>query len=99
MRAHELVLRTKEENMYLLSWVIVGLIVGWSAGRFLTAGGYGPILDIAMGIVGAVAGGFLMRISSSSAYAGLLYTSMAAIVGAVLLTGLTGFVNGRKRYA
>jgi len=87
--------------MYLLSWVIVGLIIGWSAGRFLTSGGYGPIIDIAMGIGGAVAGGFVMRIASSSTYAGLLYTSMAAIVGAVLLTGLTGFVNGKnkKRYA
>ena len=61
--------------------------------------GYGPIMDIVMGITGAVVGGFLMRVASSAAYAGLLYTSMAAIVGAVLLTGLTGFVNGRKRYA
>jgi uncharacterized membrane protein YeaQ/YmgE (transglycosylase-associated protein family) len=85
--------------MYLLSWVIVGLIIGWSTGRFLPAGGYGPLLDIAMGIAGAVGGGLVMRVASSSAYAGLLYTSMAAIVGAVLLTGLTGFVNGKKRYA
>jgi uncharacterized membrane protein YeaQ/YmgE (transglycosylase-associated protein family) len=92
-------LRTEGMSMYLLSWVIVGLIIGWSAGRFLAAGGYGPLVDIAMGIAGAVAGGFVMRIASSSAYAGLLYTSMAAIVGAVLLTGLTGFVNGKKRYA
>lgn len=85
--------------MYLLSWIIVGLIIGWSTGRFLTAGGYGPIVDIVMGITGAVAGGFVMRVASSSEHAGLLYTSMAAIVGAVLLTGLTGFVNNKKRYA
>ena len=85
--------------MYLLSWIIVGLIIGWSTGRFIGAGGYGPIVDIAMGVAGAVGGGFVMRVASSSAHAGLLYTGMAAIVGAVLLTGLTGFVNGKKRYA
>lgn len=85
--------------MYFLSWVIVGSIVGWSTGKFLTVGGYGPIVDIATGMAGAVAGGFMMRAASSPAHAGLLYTSMAAIVGAALLTGITIFANGRKRYA
>lgn len=85
--------------MYLLTWIIVGLIIGWGTGKFLTSSGYGPIVDVVMGIAGAVAGGFIMRVASSSVHSGLLYTSVAAIVGGVFLTGLTGFVNGRKRYA
>ena len=47
--------------MYFLSWIIVGLIAGWSAGKILKGNAYGPFMDIAMGICGAVAGGMLMR--------------------------------------
>jgi len=36
--------------MYFLSWIIVGLIAGWLTGKLLTGGGYGPIMDIVMGI-------------------------------------------------
>ena len=46
-----------------------------------------------------IAGGLIMRAASSPAHAGLLYTSMAATLGAAVLTGLTGFVYGKKRYA
>lgn len=65
--------------MYFLPWVIVGLTVGWSTGKFLSAGGYGPIVDIPLGIAGGIAGGLIMRAASSPARAGLLYASMAAI--------------------
>jgi uncharacterized membrane protein YeaQ/YmgE (transglycosylase-associated protein family) len=85
--------------MYFLSWIIVGLIIGRLTGKFLGAGGYGPIVDIALGIAGAIAGGLIMRFASSPAHAGLLYTGMAAILGAAFLTGLTAFVNGGKQYA
>ncbi len=44
--------------MYFLSWIIVGLVAGWSAGKILKGNGYGPLMDIAIGIGGAVAGGF-----------------------------------------
>ncbi len=43
--------------MYFLSWIIVGLVAGWSAGKILKGNGYGPLMDIAIGIGGAVAGG------------------------------------------
>jgi uncharacterized membrane protein YeaQ/YmgE (transglycosylase-associated protein family) len=47
--------------MYFLSWIIVGLVAGWSAGKILKGHAYGPFMDIAMGICGAVVGGMLMR--------------------------------------
>ena len=85
--------------MAFLSWVVVGLIIGRLTGKFLGAGGYGPIVDIALGIAGAITGGLIMSVASSPAHAGLVYTGMAAILGAAFLTGLTGFVNGGRRYA
>ena len=36
--------------MYFLSWIIVGLVAGWSAGKILKGNTYGPFMDIAMGI-------------------------------------------------
>jgi len=44
--------------MYLLSWIIVGLIIGWSTGKHRAAGGYGPIMELA-GVAGAAGGGFV----------------------------------------
>jgi uncharacterized membrane protein YeaQ/YmgE (transglycosylase-associated protein family) len=85
--------------MYFLSWIVVGLVAGWSAGKILKGNGYGPLMDIAMGICGAVAGGFLVRSVGFSGYRGASFTTLVAIIGAVLLTLLAGFVNGRRFYA
>ena len=85
--------------MYFLSWIIIGLVAGWSAGKILMGNGYGPLMDIVLGIGGAVAGGFLMRSAGFSDYRGTIYSTLVAIVGAVLLTLLVGFVNGRRLYA
>lgn len=85
--------------MYFLSWIIVGSVAGWSVGKILKGNGYGPLMDIVIGIGGAAAGGLLTRSAGFSGYRGTLYTTLAAIIGAVLLTLLVGFVNGRRLYA
>jgi uncharacterized membrane protein YeaQ/YmgE (transglycosylase-associated protein family) len=46
----------------LIWWVLVGLIAGWAAGRIMKGGGYGVAMDIVLGIVGAVVGGWLVGI-------------------------------------
>jgi uncharacterized membrane protein YeaQ/YmgE (transglycosylase-associated protein family) len=85
--------------MYLLSWVVVGLLAGWSAGKILKGNGYGPVMDVAMGIGGAVAGGLLMRSAGFGGYGGTIMTTLVAMIGAALLTLLAGLVNGRRMYA
>ena len=85
--------------MYFLSWIIVGLVAGWLAGKILKGNDYGPIMDIVMGIGGAVAGGLLMRSAGLGGYAGNIITTLVAMIGAVVLTLLAGFVNGRRMYA
>ena len=82
--------------MYFLSWILVGLVAGWLAGKMLKGDGYGPIMDIVMGIAGAVVGGLLMRSAGFSGYLGAIGTTLVAIIGAILLTLLAGFVNGRR---
>lgn len=85
--------------MYFLSWIIVGLVTGWLAGKILKGNDYGPIMDIVMGIGGAVAGGFLMRSAGLSGYRGTIITTLVAMIGAVVLTLLAGFANGRRMSA
>jgi uncharacterized membrane protein YeaQ/YmgE (transglycosylase-associated protein family) len=85
--------------MYFLSWIIVGLVVGWLSGKILSGNGYGPFMDIVMGIGGAVAGGLLMQSVGLGGYQGTIATTLIALIGAVLLTLLAGFVNGRRIYA
>jgi uncharacterized membrane protein YeaQ/YmgE (transglycosylase-associated protein family) len=85
--------------MYFLSWIIVGLVAGWSAGKLLKGNGYGPFMDIAMGICGAVVGGMLMRSAGYGGYGGTIITTLVAMICAVLLTLLAGIANGRRMSA
>ena len=85
--------------MYLLAWIVIGAVVGWGAGRVFQGNGYGPLMDILMGIVGGVVGGFAMNSTGISGYGGTIITTLVAMVGAVVLTMLAAYVNGRRIYA
>jgi uncharacterized membrane protein YeaQ/YmgE (transglycosylase-associated protein family) len=45
--------------MGILSWIVVGLIAGWLAGMVVKGGGFGLIVDIIVGVVGALLGGWI----------------------------------------
>ena len=85
--------------MYLLVWIVVGAVVGLGAGRIFQGTGYGPLMDILMGIGGGVVGGFAMIFAGLGGYRGTIITTLVAMVGAVLLTVLAAYVNGRRLYA
>lgn len=85
--------------MYLIAWILVGAVVGWGAGRVFQGNGYGPFMDILMGVSGAVMGGFLMRSAGFGGYGGAIVTTMVAMIGAALVTVLAAYVNGRRIFA
>ena len=85
--------------MHILSWIILGVAAGWVTGRVLKGNQYGPWVDIIMGIAGALAGGFLIQYAGFPGRFEIVSTTLSAILGAVALTVITAFVNGRKRYA
>jgi uncharacterized membrane protein YeaQ/YmgE (transglycosylase-associated protein family) len=72
--------------MGIIWWLIVGLIAGWLTGKIMGGPGKGVLMDIIIGLVGALAGGLLMRLLGFSAEGGLIYTTLVAVLGAVLLT-------------
>jgi uncharacterized membrane protein YeaQ/YmgE (transglycosylase-associated protein family) len=78
--------------MSFIWWIIVGLIAGWAAGKIMRGGGYGPLMDIVLGIVGAVVGGWLLGAFGIHA-GGLIGTIVVAIVGAIFLIWLSRLIK------
>jgi len=73
---------------HLIWWAVVGLIAGWAAGRIMKGGGYGVIMDIVLGIIGAILGGWVMGMVGIHA-GGFIGTIIVAIIGAVILIWIT----------
>ncbi len=82
--------------MFIIWWLIVGLIAGWLTGKLMSGGGYGAIMDMVVGLIGALIGGFIMRSLGYAGSGGLLYTILVAVGGAVLLTLLLRLVTRGK---
>jgi uncharacterized membrane protein YeaQ/YmgE (transglycosylase-associated protein family) len=76
----------------LIWWILVGLIAGWAAGKIMRGGGYGVVVDIILGIVGAVVGGWLLGALGISA-GGFIGTIVVAIIGAIFLIWLTRLIK------
>ena len=85
--------------MYLLTWIVVGAVVGWGAGKIFQGNGYGPLMDILMGIGGGVVGGFAMGFADHGGYRGTIFTTLGATIGALLFTTVAAYVNGRRIFA
>ena len=56
--------------MGVISWIILGLIAGWLAGFFVNKPGSGIWMNIALGIVGAVVGGWLLNLFGGTGVTG-----------------------------
>ena len=72
--------------MSLLAWIVLGLLAGFIGSKIVNKTGEGIFLDIVLGIVGAVAGGWLFNTFGASGVTGLnLYSLLVAVVGAVVI--------------
>ena len=70
--------------MSFLTWVILGLIAGFIASKLVNKRGEGVFMDIVLGIVGAVVGGWLFALLGSGGATGLNFHSLlVAVIGAV----------------
>ena len=72
--------------MSILAWIVLGLIAGFVGSKIVNKSGEGFILDISLGIVGAVVGGYIFRFFGASGVTGLnIYSLIVAVIGAVVL--------------
>ena len=70
--------------MYLLWEIAIGILAGFLAGKIMRGQGYGILMDLVLGIVGSVLGGFVFGLLGLSAY-GMIGSLVVATFGAVLL--------------
>ena len=84
--------------MGIISWIILGLIAGFIGSKIVDSQGQGFWLNIALGIVGALVGGYLFNVFGASGVTGLnLYSMLVAIVGSVVVLVIYNALMGRRR--
>jgi len=83
--------------MSILSWIILGLIAGFIGSKIVDKQGQGFWLNMALGIIGALVGGFLFSLFGSSGVTGLnIWSMIVAVVGSVVVLLLYNAVAGRR---
>jgi uncharacterized membrane protein YeaQ/YmgE (transglycosylase-associated protein family) len=71
--------------MSFIAWIVLGLIAGFIASKIVNKTGEGMLLDIILGIVGAVVGGYLFQTFGMAGVTGVnLYSILVAVVGAIV---------------
>ena len=84
--------------MGIISWIILGLIAGFIGSKIVNREGQGFWLDIALGIMGALVGGFLFDAFGATGVTGLnIWSMIVAVVGAVVVLLVYNAVTGRRR--
>jgi uncharacterized membrane protein YeaQ/YmgE (transglycosylase-associated protein family) len=86
--------------MGIISWIVLGLIAGFIGSKIVDKQGQGFWLNMALGIVGALVGGFLFTFFGASGVTGLnLYSMIVAIVGAIVVLLIYNAVAGSRSRA
>lgn len=84
--------------MSIIAWLILGLIAGFIGSKIVNQTGEGVVLDIVLGVVGAVVGGFLFTLIGAAPVTGLnIYSLIVAVIGSIVVLALYHAVTGRNR--
>jgi uncharacterized membrane protein YeaQ/YmgE (transglycosylase-associated protein family) len=83
--------------MSILGWIILGLIAGFIASKIVNRTGEGVLLDVALGVVGALVGGFLFSAVGASGVTGFnIWSMFVAVIGAVVLLAIKHALVGPR---
>ena len=84
--------------MSIIAWIVLGLIAGFIGSKIVNKTGEGLLVDIGLGIVGAVVGGLLFNLLGASGVTGInIYSIVVAVIGAVVVLVVFHAITGRKR--
>jgi uncharacterized membrane protein YeaQ/YmgE (transglycosylase-associated protein family) len=84
----------------ILVWAFIGLIAGFLASKVMTGHGKGIVADIVVGIIGALAGGFIARsvgVTTAVTSHSIIVEIVIAFAGAVILLAILRLAGGGKR--
>ena len=83
--------------MSIIVWLVLGLVAGFIGSKIVNKSGEGVVVDIVLGIVGAVVGGFLFSIVGASPVTGFnIYSIFVAVIGAIVVLAIYHAVTGRR---
>jgi uncharacterized membrane protein YeaQ/YmgE (transglycosylase-associated protein family) len=83
--------------MGIISWIVLGLIAGFIGSKIVDSQGQGLWLNMALGIVGALVGGFLFSLFGAVGVTGFnLYSMIVAIVGSIVVLLIYNALMGRR---
>ena len=83
--------------MSILAWIVLGLVAGFIASKIVNRTGGSLVLDLVLGIVGAVVGGYLFNVFGAHGVSGLnLYSLLVATVGAIVALAIYHMLIGRR---
>jgi uncharacterized membrane protein YeaQ/YmgE (transglycosylase-associated protein family) len=72
--------------MSVIGWIVLGLIAGFIASKIVNKEGQGFILDIVLGVIGAIVGGWLFGVIGHAGITGFnLYSMFVAVIGSVVV--------------
>jgi uncharacterized membrane protein YeaQ/YmgE (transglycosylase-associated protein family) len=84
--------------MSILAWIVLGLVAGLLGSKLVNKTGEGIVLDIVLGAIGAVVGGYLFSMFGAHGVTGLnLYSLLVAAIGAVIVLVLYHAMQGAGR--
>jgi uncharacterized membrane protein YeaQ/YmgE (transglycosylase-associated protein family) len=87
----------KERKMSIIGWIVLGLIAGFIASKIVNKQGEGIILDIVLGVIGAVVGGYVFSIFGAQGVNGVnVYSMFMAVVGAIIVLVIYHAIAGRR---
>ncbi len=82
--------------MGIISWIILGLIAGWLVGLFVNKPTSGLLQNLALGVVGAVVGGFIASAVGGTGVTGInIWSIIVAVAGAAVVVWIYNAVVGR----
>ena len=83
----------------ILGWIVFGAFAGWLANGIMGKQGSGCMVNIALGLVGALAGGFLFQALSGSFHYeqhGFIVSTLVAVIGAIIVLAVWNAITGHK---
>ncbi len=83
--------------MSIIAWIVLGLLAGFIASKIVRHRGQGLVVDILLGVVGALVGGFVFRLGGGYGVTGFnAWSLLVAVIGAVVVLLLWNTVLGRR---
>jgi len=82
----------------LIAWIIIGVIAGWLTGKLMKGSGFGFFMDMVVGLVGALIGGWIsgMLGFGTAGQHGMIGSIIIATIGAVVLTLIVRLISGNR---